>query len=240
MATFRIMPVEERDGEPVRVGRIANLAVCLVVAIIAACDSTGPSRLTAPTAARDLDSLVISAESLIVAGHGVYGSRVTMAGFAEIPASWGVSPSEVTVTTATGSRTWYATVIELVDSSADGVVTDSQAIVMLYSDVHLSTSVRGIAPNADVALTTADTVQPSLTSTGVTIAETGVTGSCRRVGGLHSAFAMEYGPANRTCRPADFTVTLHFTAAVTSGVDSALASVTITPQPVRGVRLPTG
>jgi hypothetical protein len=95
--------------------------------------STAPIPPTA-SFARHLDSLAARACPSVAQ----FGERCTALRYAEAAPAAGVSPSSVTVQTATGSQTWLGSVFDSVVVDSLGRPFASEVIVVAYSDSNLS------------------------------------------------------------------------------------------------------
>lgn len=221
--------------------RLTCAAGVIILAATAACggDSTGPGNgggMT-PSLARHFDSLYVTAKAQSASDTN-YDFRAVALSDLELPAAFGATAANITVTTASGTETWKAMVFEEVLTNS-GAPADSGRFILAYrdSDAHtlVVTVILADGSIAGGSLVANDTVvvQASAKAGLVTLTSTGA--ACNSPpSGLTNLVISTANQA--TCLSATFGASLNFTFPSKAGVDAALTHVSFPLTTFAGVR----
>jgi hypothetical protein len=222
------------------VSRLAVVAAFAVLAVTAACgsDSTGPiDGGTPPNLARHFDSLYVQAKAQSTSDT-MFRIRSVALSDLELPAAFGATPTNLTVTTASGTETWKGFVFEEVRTD-NGTPSDSGRFVLAYrdADAHtlIVTTLRSDGTSTDASLVTNDTilVAANANAGSVTLVSSGAACPAAPSGLINPVIAT----ANTgTCLSATFTATLTLGFPATAGVDAALRQISFPTTTFAGVR----
>jgi hypothetical protein len=224
------------------VPRLALAAAVVILTATAACggDSTGPGDGggTTPSLARHFDSLYVTAKAQSASDTN-YKFRAVALSDLELPAAFGATATNITVTTASGTETWKGFVFEEVRTSG-GTPTDSGRLVLAYRDGDAHTLVVTVILKdgslAGASLMTQDTVvlQASAKSGAVTLTSTG--DACPAPpSGLTNPVISTANQA--TCLLATLGAAFDFDFPAKTGVDAALTHISFALTSFDGVRL---
>jgi hypothetical protein len=217
--------------------RSAFAAAVVILATAAACggDSTGPRGTT--SLAAHFDSLYVAAKALGTTDTS-YNFRVIALSDLELPAAFGATPSNIVMTTATGSESWKGFAFEEVLTSS-GTPSDSGRFVLAYRDADAHTLLVTVqhadGSFQDAALMTNDTIVVLASSNAGSITQTAVGSSCPAPpSGLTNPVIST--AAQATCLLATYSATLTLSFPATTGVDPALTHLSFSPTTFSGER----
>lgn len=222
------------------VPRLALAAGIAILSATAACggDSTGPGGGgTTPSLAKHFDSLYVSAKALSASDTN-YNFRAVALSDLELPAAFGATATNITVTTASGTETWRGFVFEEVLTNS-GTPADSGRLVLAYRDGDAHTLVVTVILSNDSfaggTLMTKDTVLVQASAASGTVSQTATGTACTTPpSGLTNPVVVTANLA--TCLSATFSASLNFTFPATAGVDAALTHVSFPLTTFAGVR----
>ncbi len=219
--------------------RISLAASVAAIVLTAACsDSSGPSMADQATqVALRFDSIYVDATARSNGGSNAYASRALLATLLEIPAASGALPSTINVTTATGLERWKA--YEFLNLSAPGAA-DSQFVLIAFREASAHTAIIIFldstgTPNLG-ALTTGDTLSalPNSASAATSLLSVGT--ACRTP--PTSLTNPEFrSPLASACALATFNSSWSLGFAASSGIETALTSLTLTTSTISGLRV---
>ena len=220
--------------------RLAFVAAVAILTVTAACgsDSTGPGDGgTTPNLARHFDSLYVQAKAQSTSDT-MFKFRSVALSDLELPAAFGATPTNITVTTASGTETWKGFVFEEVLTN-NGTPSDSGRLVLAYrdADAHtlIVTAILANGTSAGASLVTNDTVvvHANANAGSVTLVSTGAACPAPPSGLTNPVIAT----ANQaTCLSATFTAALTLGFPATAGVDAALTQISFPTTTFAGVR----
>lgn len=202
--------------------------------LVCGCDNSfGPARPSARALAHHFDSLMVQAESL----HTDNGDeRALILWNLEVAPALNATPVAVTVTTASGPKTWQGFSWKSTDAFVS--IYDSTFTIAAYADAAVTQGLFAQAIYFDGYLTvtldvvTGDTVAVSdsyRSGEEVQVRSTG--GSCTVIQGLSYPFSAYMGD----CESATFEGSLSLTLPITSGPLADFQTITIAPQQFNGV-----
>jgi hypothetical protein len=156
----------------------------------------------------------------------------------ELPSAFGATPTNITVTTASGTETWKGFVFEEVLTNS-GAPADSGRLVLAYrdADAHtlIVTALLANGTSAGASLVTNDTVvvHANANAGSVKLVSTGAACPEAPAGLINPVIAT----ANQaTCLSATFTAALTLGFPATAGVDAALTQISFPATTIAGVR----
>jgi hypothetical protein len=207
--------------------RSALAAAIAILTTAAACggDSTGPGGTT--SLAVHFDSLYVSAKALSATDTS-YNFRVVALSDLELPAAFGATPSNIVMTTATGTESWKGFAFEEVLTNS-GTPADSGRLFLAYRDADAHTLIVTVllanGSFGGASLMTNDTVVVQASSNAGSITQTAVGTSCPAPpSGLTNPVITT--AAQATCLLATYEATLTLGFPATTGVDPALTHLT--------------
>jgi hypothetical protein len=220
--------------------RLAFVAALAILAVTAACgsDSTGPGDgQTPPSLAVHFDSLYAQAKAQSTSDT-MYKFRSVALSDLELPAAFGATPTNITVTTASGTETWKGFVFEEVLTNS-GTPTDSGRLVLAYrdADAHtlIVTAFLANGTSAGATLVTNDTVVVKANANAGSATLVSTAAACPAApSGLTNPVIATANQA--TCLSATFTATLTLGFPATDGVDAALTQISFPTTTFSGVR----
>jgi hypothetical protein len=220
--------------------RLAVVAAFVILAVAAACgsDSTGPvDGSTPPSLAIHFDTLYTQAKAQSTTDT-MYKLRAVALSDLELSAAFGATPTDLTVTTASGTETWKGFVYEEVRANG-GTPTDSGRFVLAYRDADAHTLVvTAFAANGSstgASLVTNDTivVHANANAGSATLVSTGAACPAAPSELANPVIAT----ANQaTCLSATFSATLTVGFPATAGVDAALTHISFPATTFAGAR----
>lgn len=220
--------------------RLAFVTGFVILAITAACgsDSTGPGDGgTTPSLARHLDSLYVQAKAQSTTDT-MFRFRSVALSDLELPTAFGATPTNISVTTASGSETWKGFVFEEVLTNG-GTPTDSGRLVLAYRDADAHTLIvtaflaNGSSTGATLVTNDTVVVHANANAGSATLVSTGDACPAAPSGLTNPVIAT----ANQaTCLSATFTATLTLGFPATAGVDAALTQISFPATTFSGVR----
>jgi hypothetical protein len=206
--------------------RSALAAAIAILTATAACggDSTGPGGTT--NLAVHFDSLYVAAKALSATDTN-FNFRAIALSDLELPAAFGGTPSNIVMTTATGTESWKGFAFEEVLTNS-GTPADSGRLFLAYRDVDAHTLIVTVllanGSFGGASLVTNDTVVVQASSHAGSITQTAVGASCPAPhAGLTNPVITT--AAQATCLLATYSATLTFSFPATSGVDPALTQL---------------
>jgi hypothetical protein len=206
--------------------RSALAAAIAILTATAACggDSTGPGATT--NLAVHFDSLYVAAKALSATDTN-YNFRAIALSDLELPAAFGATPSNIVMTTATGTESWKGFAFEEVLTNS-GTPSDSGRLFLAYRDADAHTLIVTVllanGSFGGASLVTNDTVVVQASSNSGSITQTAVGASCPAPpAGLTNPVITTAALA--TCLLATYSATLTFSFPATSGVDPALTQL---------------
>jgi hypothetical protein len=218
--------------------RSALAAAIVILSATAACggDSTGPGSTTTNLAVH-FDSLYVTAKALSAA-NASYDFRTIALSDLELPAAFGGTPTNIAMTTATGTESWKGFVFEEVLTD-NGVPADSGRLLLAYRDADVHTLVvtvlRADGSSEGASLMTNDTIIVQASSNAGSITQTAVGTSCPAPpAGLTNPVITT--AAQATCLLATYSATLTLGFPATTGVDPALTHLSFPPTTFGGER----
>ena len=220
--------------------RLAFVAAVTIIAVTAACgsDSTGPGDGgTPPSLAKHFDSLYVQAKAQSTSDT-MFRFRSVALSDLELPAAFGATPTNITVTTATGTETWKGFVFEEVHTSG-GTPSDSGRFVIAYRDADAHTLFVTVllanGTSAGASLVTNDTivVNANANTGSVTLLSTGAACPAASSGLTNPVIATAN---SATCLSASFSATLTLGFPATAGVDAALTHISFPATTFAGER----
>jgi hypothetical protein len=217
--------------------RSALAAAIAILTTMAACGggSTGPG--TATSRAGHFDSLYVAAKALGATDTN-YNFRATALSDLELPAAFGGTPSNIAMTTASGTESWKGFAFEEVLTS-NGTPSDSGRLFLAYRDADAHTLFVTVllanGSSVGASLMTNDTVVVHASSNAGSITQTAVGSSCPAppTGLTNPVIATA---SQSTCLLATYSATLTFTFPATTGVDPALTQLSFAPTTFAGER----
>lgn len=191
-------------------GRIVALAGTAVLVTLAACGSsnTGP-KSTGPTAAQSAHYFDSVYSSYLAGGSSEDSTAARLiADYLEFPPAYGATRSTFTVTTASGSQTWYGFTYSAVFSSSDSayvtIAYDGTDLthVLIFDQTYESGTSGFDASLLDFS-TFSEYDDSTATGSG---SETSVGASCTELTGLAADTVMADFLGDGTCQAATFTI----------------------------------
>jgi hypothetical protein len=222
--------------------RLAFVTGFVILAVTAACgsDSTGPGDGdggATPILARHFDSLYVQAKAQSTSDT-MFKFRSVALSDLELPAAFGATPTNISVTTASGTETWKGFVFEEVLTDG-GTPTDSGRLVLAYRDPDAHTLIvtaflaNGASTGASLVTNDTVVVHANANAGSVTLVSTGAECPAAPSGLTNPVIAT----ANEaTCLSATFTATLTLGFPATDGVDAALTQISFPTTTFSGVR----
>ena len=220
--------------------RLAFVAAFTILAVTAACggDSTGPGDgQTPPNLAVHFDSLYAQAKAKSTSDT-MYKFRSVALSDLELPAAFGATPTNITVTTASGTETWKGFVFEEVLTNS-GTPTDSGRFVIAYRDPEAHTvfvtTLKADGSSVGASLVANDTIIVHASSNAGSVTQTSVGATCDAPpSGLTNPVIAT--AQQSTCLSATYSATLTLGFPATSGVDAALTQISFPTTTFSGVR----
>jgi hypothetical protein len=217
--------------------RSALAAAIAILTATAACggDSTGPGATT--NLATHFDSLYATAKALSATDTN-YDFRTIALSDLELPAAFGATPTNIVMTTATGTESWKGFVFEEVLTN-NGTPSDSGRLLLAYRDADAHTLIvtvlRANGSSEGASLMSNDTVIVQASSNAGTITQTAVGASCPAPpSGLSNPVIAT--AAQATCLMATYSATLTLGFPAATGVDPALTHLSFPPTTFAGER----
>jgi hypothetical protein len=220
--------------------RFAFVAAIAIITATAACgsDSTGPvDDNTPPSLARHFDTLYTQAKAQSTTDT-LYELRAAALSDLELSAAFGATPTNLTVTTASGTETWKGFVFEEVLANG-GTPTDSGRLVLAYRDADAHTFIvttflaNGSSPGALLVTNDTVVVHANANAGSATLESTGAACPAAPAGLANPVIAI----ANQaTCLSATFSAALTLGFPATAGVDAALTHISFPATTFSGVR----
>ncbi len=212
-----------------------------IVATLAACgsSSTGPGGGGGPkagTLAQHFDTLYQQAKASSVSDTN-FTFRAEALSDLELAAAFGAAPTNITVTTASGTEQWKGFVFEEVHDSSG--VEDSASFIVAYRDslVHtmVVTGFLGNGTSLGSFLLANDTLGIASTSRTESASLTSVGSACATpIAGLVNPIIAT--ALTTTCASAQFNAALALGFPATTGVDAALTTVSFPTTSIAGER----
>jgi hypothetical protein len=216
--------------------RFTLFAALGIVSVTAACGSDnstgpgpgggGPVPDTPASIALHFDTLYASAHASSV-GDSNYNLRVQALSDIEIPAAFGVLPTTLTVTTASGTEEWKGFVFEEV-SSDDTAATDSAYLILAYRDTAAHTMIAagflGNGSSLGASLITNDTVVAHATTNTGSASLVSVSGGCATPPAALTNPSIA-NASETTCAKATLNAALTLAFAPKTGVDASLLAL---------------
>ena len=221
------------------------VALGIVSVTAAACGSdksTGPGNNEPPpetpaSIALHFDTLYASA-SASSATDSNYNFRKQALSDIELPAAFGVLPTTISVTTASGTEQWNGFVFEEVTNNGS-VVTDSAYLILAYRDTAAHTMIAagffGNGNSLGATLITNDTVVAHATTNSGSASLVSVGGACATPpAALTNPIIASASQA--TCAKATFNAALTLAFAPKAGVDASLLAISFPSTSFAGER----
>jgi hypothetical protein len=217
--------------------RFVLAAAIAVLATTAACGGDSTSPKVTPNLAVHFDSLYVAAKALSATDTN-YNFRAIALSDLELPAAFGATPSNITMTTASGTESWKGFVFEEVMTNS-GTPSDSGRIFLAYRDADAHTLVVAVllanGSFGGASLMSNDTVVVNASTSSGSITQTAVGASCPAPPtGLTNPVIATASQA--TCLLATYSAALTFGFPSTTGVDPVLTHLSFTTTTFAGER----
>ncbi len=213
----------------------AALAILISTAACGSDNSTGPAPKT--ILANRFDTLYLAAKATSTTDSN-FDFRTSALSDLELPAAFGGTPTNISVTTANGTESWKGFIFEEVMTNG-GTPVDSGRLFLAYRDADAHTLIATVilanGSFVSSALMANDTVIVHASATSGSITQTATGGSCPTApSGLSNPVIATASQA--TCLLATYSATLSFSFPAASGVDAALTQLSFPLTTFNGVR----